>query len=87
MKPTKDKYPFTETESLTLFTFVPHCWHLLCLLPTNNEDLGNTSQNKSRILLQDSSELPLRHVYRIKSLKLSQVPEQELPSDPVSICW
>lgn len=87
MKPTKDKYPCTDTESLTFFTFLPHCWHLLGLLPINNEDLGNTSQNKSRILLQGSSQLHLTHVYRIKTVKQNQVPEQELPSDPVLICW
>lgn len=28
MKPTKDKYPGTETESLTFFTSVPRCWHI-----------------------------------------------------------
>lgn len=87
MKPTKDKYPCTETESLTLFTFAPHCWHLLWLLPINNDDLENTWQNKGRILLQGSSELHLTHVYRIKTLKQTQVPEQELPSDPILICW
>lgn len=65
MKPTKDKYPRTETD-LKLYSPLYHI-----VLPIDNEDKAH----QNCIL------------HRIKTLKQNQLPEQELPTDGVLICW